>query len=561
MSGLPLCWDSSSQFCTMETHDEAEQFQCIICLELVYKPIVHACGHLFCFWCVHRAMDGTYKNLCPLCRRPYMHFPRICEQLHFVLLKAVHVKYLIRAKEVEEEEAQGGIFSPEIHARPPRSRNMPLDITMEDTPPENTSEEASSTGTETVSSSNPSSERGSACLSNSSSSNSDDPSPNPAKEADRMVSFKGKAPMPDEGEETLLGGQELFSKIENLDIISLPDLTDLTVTTLDLTCFHCSSLLYRPVVLNCGHMFCEHCVVVGDNEAVSCPSCQAEHPGMFLQVCLELHHYIDRVFPLEYAQRSLQVAAEERERPHNRPQLPPSEPPQGALLKGRMRRTLPGPVHRAVGCDGCGMMPIVGKRFQCQDCPEAIGFDLCAKCHDSGCVVGRFNQRHTPEHHMLEIRLPCRGSFSRQFLDMMANRSLNIMDLRVIANDCNEAEALQVLLMQHRIGSFSESPQGNGATGMETSDSQASPSADGDAADDGAVEDGVREVAEEDHLLHDAAGHHEPYVLPDGDDHHEAFMHSHDEDGEFPDHDDEEEFEAFSRDDEDIDFFRVVFHS
>ncbi|KAG0588153.1 hypothetical protein M758_2G149800 [Ceratodon purpureus] len=540
----------------METHDDAEQFQCIICLELVYKPIVHACGHLFCFWCVHRAMDGAYKNLCPLCRRPYMHFPRICEQLHFVLLKAVHDKYLTRAKEVQEEEAQGGIFSPEINPQPPRIRNMPLDIAMEDTPPENTSEEASSIATETVSSSNPCSERGSVCLSNSASSNSDDPNPNPSKEADVMGSFKGKAPMPDEGEETLPGGQELLGKTENLDIL-LPDLTDLTVTTLDLACLHCGNLLYRPVVLNCGHMFCEHCVVVGDDESVSCPSCKAEHPGMFPQVCLELHHYIDRIFPLEYAQRSLQVAAEERDRPPNRPQLPPSEP-QDLFLKSRIRKSLPGPVHRAVGCDGCGMMPIVGKRFQCQDCPEAIGFDLCQKCHETGCVVGRFNQRHTPEHRMVEVRLPSRGSMGRQFLDAMANRSLNIMDLRVIAEDCNESEALQVLLMQHRIGNLGESPQGNGASTLETSDPQVAPSADGAA--DGVVEDGVREIAE-DYVLQDGDDHHEVYVLQDGDDHHEAFMHSHGEDGEFDDHDDEEEFEAFSRDDEDIDFFRVVFHS
>lgn len=164
-----------------ETHDAAEQFQCIICLELVYKPIVHACGHLFCFWCVHRAMNGAYKNLCPLCRRPYMHFPRICEQLHFVLLKAVHDKYLIRAKEVLEEEAQGGVFSPELRPQPPRCRRQ-------ETPPEKASEEASSTDAETVSTSNVSSERGSVCLSNSSSSNGDNPSP--SKETDQSSCLK-----------------------------------------------------------------------------------------------------------------------------------------------------------------------------------------------------------------------------------------------------------------------------------------------------------------------------------------------------------------------------------
>ncbi|KAI3433519.1 hypothetical protein D9Q98_003329 [Chlorella vulgaris] len=59
-------------------------------------------------------------------------------------------------------------------------------------------------------------------------------------------------------------------------------------------------------------------------------------------------------------------------------------------------------VHHAVGCDGCGAYPIQGRRYKCQDCPEAMGFDLCGACMDRGLgnVVGRFNQRHLPEHRM-----------------------------------------------------------------------------------------------------------------------------------------------------------------
>lgn len=38
-----------------------------------------------------------------------------------------------------------------------------------------------------------------------------------------------------------------------------------------------------------------------------------------------------------------------------------------------------------------GMYPIQGRRYQCKDCPEAIGFDLCGACQDRGAsaVVGR----------------------------------------------------------------------------------------------------------------------------------------------------------------------------
>lgn len=45
------------------------------------------------------------------------------------------------------------------------------------------------------------------------------------------------------------------------------------------------------------------------------------------------------------------------------------------------------------------MYPIVGKRYKCQDCEEAIGFDLCETCYsNSSKLPGRFNQQHTPDH-------------------------------------------------------------------------------------------------------------------------------------------------------------------
>ncbi|KAF9608934.1 hypothetical protein IFM89_012102 [Coptis chinensis] len=45
------------------------------------------------------------------------------------------------------------------------------------------------------------------------------------------------------------------------------------------------------------------------------------------------------------------------------------------------------------------MFPIVGERYKCNDCEEAIGFDLCGECYNtSSKLPGRFNQQHTPEH-------------------------------------------------------------------------------------------------------------------------------------------------------------------
>ncbi|GFY93030.1 proteolysis 1 [Actinidia rufa] len=60
-------------------------------------------------------------------------------------------------------------------------------------------------------------------------------------------------------------------------------------------------------------------------------------------------------------------------------------------------------VHIGVGCDYCGMCPIIGERYRCKDCKEKMGFDLCEGCYNSSSKLpGRFNQQHTPEH-KLEI--------------------------------------------------------------------------------------------------------------------------------------------------------------
>ncbi|GLJ29919.1 hypothetical protein SUGI_0591470 [Cryptomeria japonica] len=94
--------------------DGGEPFQCQICLEIAYKPVVQACGHIFCFWCLHRAMDSLDTSHCPLCRSPYQHLPRVCELLHYLLLKALPKEYKERAEEVLEQEREMGTFSPQL---------------------------------------------------------------------------------------------------------------------------------------------------------------------------------------------------------------------------------------------------------------------------------------------------------------------------------------------------------------------------------------------------------------------------------------------------------------
>lgn len=53
------------------------------------------------------------------------------------------------------------------------------------------------------------------------------------------------------------------------------------------------------------------------------------------------------------------------------------------------------------------MCPIIGERYQCKDCNEKSGYDLCGDCHNNtdSNLRGRFNQKHTP-HHRLELVKP-----------------------------------------------------------------------------------------------------------------------------------------------------------
>ncbi|KAM0878297.1 hypothetical protein ACQ4PT_034965 [Festuca glaucescens] len=92
---------------------EDPRFQCCVCLELLYKPIVIACGHMSCFWCVHQAMHNARESHCAICRQPYNHFPSICPLLHHLVVKLEPVEYKKREKEVLELEKFMDAYSPQ----------------------------------------------------------------------------------------------------------------------------------------------------------------------------------------------------------------------------------------------------------------------------------------------------------------------------------------------------------------------------------------------------------------------------------------------------------------
>lgn len=340
--------------------DEAidEEFICCVCLDLLYKPIVLACGHISCFWCVHRAMSDVAESHCPICRCPYSHFPAICQLLHFLLLKMYPITYMRRERQVLEEEKRNDCFSPQL-CNEILSSHTSVESNVSDSP-STLSDMGSSVDNEVV--------------------NNDTYSNGKNIEAAMEVSGTSAA-----------------------DVNHLKQEPHELVSINDVLCVACKQLLFQPSVLNCGHVYCKSCIGTLEEKALRCQLCQSLHPKGFLKVCLELNHLLEKRFPKEYASRreALQIKpfhGQRGEGQEGKQQCSQSPSPQSWNCFSRFGERGSN-VHIGVGCDYCGMYPIIGKRYKCRDCFEAIGFDLCGGCYNTRSKLpGRFNQQHTPEH-------------------------------------------------------------------------------------------------------------------------------------------------------------------
>ncbi|GLT43537.1 hypothetical protein SLA2020_174790 [Shorea laevis] len=56
--------------------ESTDDFDCTVCLKLLYEPITTPCGHSFCRACLFQTMD--IGNKCPLCRKVLFISPRTC---------------------------------------------------------------------------------------------------------------------------------------------------------------------------------------------------------------------------------------------------------------------------------------------------------------------------------------------------------------------------------------------------------------------------------------------------------------------------------------------------
>lgn len=58
-SGEERCWLKPEDLVVTATFD-VDEYACPICMDTLYKPCVNACGHTFCFWCMHQVISVQF---------------------------------------------------------------------------------------------------------------------------------------------------------------------------------------------------------------------------------------------------------------------------------------------------------------------------------------------------------------------------------------------------------------------------------------------------------------------------------------------------------------------
>ncbi|GAQ83276.1 Zinc finger ZZ-type domain containing protein [Klebsormidium nitens] len=431
-----------------------EEYECAICKDLVFKPAVNVCQHMFCFWCLHQSMNNVSESNCPLCRREYGHLARTCGLLHFFLGNAFPIEYRERQAEILADRERREIAAEDLETDP-----VLLEPSPRPQPPAETFDIAQTSSSEQPPNQFLSGGATGAVL------RLNGPS-------GASTSGGQRRPYPYAGPETKFAFRGV-----------------------DFGCKLCSRLLHDPSVLVCGHVFCLSCIRTRSSDP-RCPLCrimQAESPGNLVP-CATIADLVSRAFPEASAARAREAAAQEASSGAAEPTAPPPERPptvQAAMSRTRslllsahadlVRRGEPfnlramterlledlGPkyvVHFGVGCDGCGQSPIVGERYQCKGCQEALGFDMCGHCYEmGGAVRGLFDQRHSREHRVVKIP-PLAALTSRHFgIDpyrvLFTNPELPYQAVQRMRDEMHGDGELEFLLGELEDADLPDSPQ------------------------------------------------------------------------------------------------------
>lgn len=369
----------------IEGEDFPEDFQCCVCLDLFYKPVVLACGHIACFWCVFKCMDNWQQSYCMVCRYPYGHFPRVCKLLHCLLLKLYPLSYNRRERQVSEVEKEFGSVSPQFDDYLSETRaikEMDGRILSNYTVNAPNLSSPSEGGPSTIGISSQVAATEDSKLSIISQTNCEATAKVPSQE--NIAKYNG----PTDGDH-----KHMLSTV--------------------LMCSLCKQLLCRPVVLNCGDVFCETCIVGPEDKIPKCPVCHSAHPTGFPNVCLVLEHFLEDQFQEEYKVRKHSLIKSMGDQPLNKSNGSKEKQMKASNGSSVTPNFLSswfsgqGPnVHVGVGCDYCGMCPIIGERYKCKDCVEKVGFDLCQNCYQgSSNLPGRFNQQHKEDHKFEKVEI------------------------------------------------------------------------------------------------------------------------------------------------------------
>lgn len=89
-----------------------DDFDCILCMKLLYDPVTTACGHSFCRDCLVRALD--HHTTCPLCRA-VVHMSAdqpVSVVLQSIIQRNFPEDYALREKEARDEKVQESLSLP-----------------------------------------------------------------------------------------------------------------------------------------------------------------------------------------------------------------------------------------------------------------------------------------------------------------------------------------------------------------------------------------------------------------------------------------------------------------
>lgn len=175
-----------------------------------------------------------------------------------------------------------------------------------------------------------------------------------------------------------------------------------------LQCSICLDILWKPVVLACGHCICFWCLEKANNRNHGCPLCRKTIKCK-PKVVLKLHNFIIDHFP-QSAERAKEVIAFEK---NVIKQTDASARTEESIVS-KLIVTLAENLNvsdmekyswNSLCCDGCGMSPIIGSCiYSCTNCLVVVGFDLCEECYEHykinpTTIIGLYEQKHDPETH------------------------------------------------------------------------------------------------------------------------------------------------------------------